>query len=90
MLMGDFAQLPPVMATSLLMGSLIMEKHASGLRGYALAGQKTFRNFTQVLRLMRIHRQKGTDAFKESTVRLAMLPLLWKITSCGKNMRSTL
>ena len=69
-LMGDFAQLPPVLATSLLMGNLIMERHASGLRGYALAGQKTFRNFTQVLRLRRIHRQKGPDAFKESTMRL--------------------
>ena len=58
------------MATSLLVGNPIMERHASGLRGYALAGQKTFRNFTQVLRLMRIHRQKGPDAFKESTMRL--------------------
>ena len=31
---------------------------------------KDIPNFTQVLRLMRIHRQKGPDAFKESTMRL--------------------
>ena len=54
----------------LLVGNLIMEGHVSGLRGYALAGQKTFRNFTQALRLMRNHRQTGRGAFKESTMRL--------------------
>ena len=69
-LMGDFAQLPPVLATSLLLGSAIQERHASGLRGHALAGQKLFRAFTEVLRLKRIHRQKGADVFKESTMRL--------------------
>ena len=67
-LTGDFAQPPPVMATSLLIGNLIMERHTSGLRGHALVGQKTFRNFIQVLRLMRIHQQNGPDAFKESTM----------------------
>ena len=35
----------------------------------ALAGQKTFTEFEDVLRLRRIHRQKGVDAFKESTMR---------------------
>ena len=70
-LMGDFAQLPPVMATSLLTGMPIVERHSSGLRGLALAGQKSFRKyFGNVLRFRRIHRQKGADAFKESTMRL--------------------
>lgn len=70
-LMGDFAQLPPVMATSLLSGMPIVERHNSGLRGLAMAGQRSFRrDFSHVLRFRRIHRQKGADAFKESTMRL--------------------
>ena len=69
--MGDFAQLPPVLATSLLSGMPIVGSHNSGLRGLALAGQRSFRkHFGHVLRFKRIHRQKGADAFKESTMRL--------------------
>ena len=58
-LMGDFAQLPPVLATSLLPG--VPRVHAGGpsVRAMALAGQKTFTEFEDVLRLRRIHRQKG-------------------------------
>ena len=69
-LMGDFAQLPPVLASSLMQGAPILEPPSSGLRGLALAGRQTFARFSQVIRLRRIHRQKGTDAFKESTMRL--------------------
>ena len=45
MLMSDFAQLPPVLATSLLVGMSIVERHNSGLRGFALIGQKSFRKY---------------------------------------------
>ena len=69
-LMGDFAQLPPVLATCLLHGSVIVERHNSGLRPLAFEGQKVFAQFTKVLRFRRIHRQKGVDPFKESTMRL--------------------
>jgi len=70
-LMGDFAQLPPVLATSLLLGMPVVERHNSGLRGLALAGQKSFRKyFNNVVRFRRIHRQKGAHAFQESTMRL--------------------
>ena len=70
-LMGDFAQLPPVMATSLLSGMPIVERHNSGLRGLAMAGQRSFRrDFSHVLRFRRIHRQKGVDEYKECTMRL--------------------
>ena len=44
-LMSDFAQLPPVLATSLLVGMPIVERHNSGLRGFALTGQKSFRKY---------------------------------------------
>ena len=69
-LMGDFAQLPPVLATCLIPGSTLIEKPSSGLRALSLAGQKLFHSITEVLRLRRIHRQKGVDPFKESTMRL--------------------
>ena len=36
----------------------------------ALAGRQTFAQFEDVIRLRRIHRQNGVDAFKESTMRL--------------------
>ena len=36
----------------------------------ALAGRQTFAGFEDVIRLRRIHRQQGVDAFKESTMRL--------------------
>ena len=70
MLMGDFAQLPPVLASSLLEGSPLIESTKSNMRFVALHGRQLFKSFTQVLRLRRIHRQKGADPFKESTMRL--------------------
>ena len=69
-LIGDFAQLPPVLSSSLLAGSTLMESKKSGLRTMALAGRQTFQQFTTVIRLRRIHRILGTDPFKESTMRL--------------------
>ena len=68
--MGDFAQLPPIKATSLLRTSRIEEPTHSDKRKRALQGQERFQSFTQVIRLRRIHRQKGADEYKESTMRL--------------------
>ena len=68
--MGDFAQLPPVLATSLLPHAQVQEARASGLRGRAIQGRLLFQSFAQVIRLRRIHRQKGADPYKESTIRL--------------------
>ena len=83
--MGDFAQLSPIRATSLLRGSRIEEGVRSGLRHRAMQGRLQFEQFMkQVIRLRRIHRQKGADAYKESTMRLrdaAITPedhLLWQ------------
>ena len=69
-LMGDFAQLPPVLASSLLFGAAIVERPALGMRALALAGRQAFAGFSQAIRFRRIHRQKGADAYKESTMRL--------------------
>ena len=70
-LMGDFAQLPPVLATSLMQGMPLVERHNSGLRGFAGMGQKSFRtHFSNVIRFRRIHRMKGVDEYKDSTMRL--------------------
>ena len=35
-----------------------------------LAGRQTINRFDEVIRLRRIHRQKGADGFKDSTIRL--------------------
>ena len=70
MLMGDFAQLPPVLSSSLLEGSPLIESQKSNMRFEALHGRQLFKDFQQILRLRRIHRQKGADPFKESTMRL--------------------
>ena len=70
LLMGDFAQLPPVLATSVLPGMPLTESGGATSRAMALAGRQTFTTFEDVLRLRRIHRQKGVDAFKDSTMRL--------------------
>ena len=69
-LMGDFAQLPPVLSSSLLEGIPVQEGAKSNLRFLALTGRQLFNQFKQVLRLRRIHRQKGADPYKESTMRL--------------------
>ena len=69
--MGDFAQLPPIKATSLLRGSRVEEGVRSGLRNRAIQGRLQFERFMkQVIRLRRIHRQKGADQYKDSTMRL--------------------
>ena len=68
--MGDFAQLPPVRASTLLPGVPLDERKASGLRGHALTGRTRFADFTTVIRLRRIHRQQKADDFKSSTIRL--------------------
>jgi len=68
--MGDFAQLPPVLATSLLSGTPLQDSKNSGLRSFALAGRQLFQTFTDVIRLRRIHRIKSADHYKDSTMRL--------------------
>ena len=68
--MGDFAQLPPVLSTLLLTGSSILDAKNSRLRTYALTGRQRFKQFTDVIRLKRIHRIQGADAYKETTMRL--------------------
>ena len=69
--MDDFAQLTPIKATSLLKGSRVEEGFKSGLRTRATPGRIQFEQFMlQVIRLRRIHRQKGADQYKESTMRL--------------------
>lgn len=68
---GDFAQLPPIMATSLLRNAAVQEKNTTGIAGTrAKSGQRRFAQATHVVRLRRIHRQLGADPFKESTMRL--------------------
>jgi len=69
-LIGDFGQLPPVLASSLLPHSKLLEPQRSGLRAHALQGRLRFQGFVNVVRFRRIHRQKGADLFKESTIRL--------------------
>ena len=69
-LMGDFAQLPPVLARSLLEGAPLLEGARANNRLLGLSGRRVFAGFTSVVRLRRIHRQKGVDPFKESTMRL--------------------
>ena len=83
-LMGDFAQLPPVLASSVLPGMPLMESGGAVARALALAGRQTFAAFEDVIRLRRIHRQKGVDAYKDSTMRLRDVAItvddydLWK------------
>ena len=68
LLMGDFAQIPPVLSTSLMAHMPNVGNSANRL--LALAGRLTFNEFQDVIRLKRIHRQKGVCPFKESTMRL--------------------
>ena len=63
--MGDFAQLPPVLSTSLLPGSSVQEGKKDGMRTLALTGIQTFQTFQDVVRLRRIHRVQGADPFKD-------------------------
>ena len=83
-LMGDFAQLPPVLASSVLPGMPLVESGGAAARALALAGRQAFAAFEDVIRLRRIHRQKGVDAYKGSTMRLRDVAItvddydLWK------------
>ena len=70
LLIGDFAQLPPVRSSSLLAGASIDDPKTGGMRALALTGRQTFQTFEHVVRLRRIHRLLGADPFKESTLRL--------------------
>ena len=70
LLMGDFAQLPPVLSTSLMAGMPLIESAGAAARSMALAGRQAFDTFEDVIRLRRTFRQKGGDAFKDSTMRL--------------------
>ena len=69
-LMGDFAQIPPVLNTSLMAGMPLVESSGDIGRCLALAGRQTFNDLQDVIRLKRIHRQKGVCPFKTSTMRL--------------------
>ena len=80
-LVGDFGQLPPVLATSLI-GRGIQESKQTGLRTRALQGQLHFQEFTDVICLKRIYRQKSSDHYKDSTIRLrdaVCTPDDWKL-----------
>ena len=81
---GDFGQLQPVRASSLLAGSRIVEPAETGRRSKAMCGCRLFQQFECVVRLRRVHRQAAVDEYKPSTLRLrdaAILPSdvdLWK------------
>ena len=80
-LVGDFGQIPPVLATSLL-GQTLQESSHSGLRSRAIQGQRRFQAFDQIICLKRIYRQKVQDDYKDSTIRLrdaVCTPDDWKL-----------
>lgn len=68
-LAGDFGQLPPVLAASLIADKAAQHSHGA-LRSLALQGQIRFRCISDVICLRRIYRQSAQDEFKESTIRL--------------------
>ena len=70
LLIGDVAQLPPVLSSSLLAEAPLQDGKSVGLRSLALAGRETFHTFKQVVRLRRVHRLPGVDRYKESTQRV--------------------
>ena len=59
LLMGDFAQIPRALSTSLLAGMPIVESSGDRARCLALAGRHTFNEFQDVIRPRRIHLQQG-------------------------------
>ena len=69
LLMVDFAQLPLVVSTSLMAGMPLIESGGGVAKSIALAGRQVFNSFEDVVRLRCIYRQKGVDAFKDSTKR---------------------
>jgi hypothetical protein len=69
LLVGDFGQLPPVKGVSLISGRVT--RTGTGLfRSRAFAGQRRFKDFTDVIRLWRVYRQSAADHFKDSTINL--------------------
>jgi ATP-dependent DNA helicase PIF1 len=62
-IVGDFAQIPPIGDSSLITA-------VKGQHQKASAGQRLFRTFRQVIRLRRVYRQRGKSAYKDSTLRL--------------------
>ena len=65
LLMGDFAQLPPVLSSSLLAEAPLHDGKSAGLRSLALAGLRTSHTFQQIVRLRRVHRLPGADRYNE-------------------------
>ena len=63
LLVGDFAQIPPIGDPSLI-------TPAKGQAREAAAGQRLFQQFTEVIRLRRVYRQEGKSPLKDSTLRL--------------------
>jgi len=59
-----------VLSTSLMAGMPLSESGGAAARSMALAGRQVFNTFEDVIRLRRMHRQRGVDAFKDSTMRL--------------------
>ena len=49
LLMGDFAQLPPVLSTSLMAGMPLIESGGAAARSMALAGRQVFGAFDDVI-----------------------------------------
>ena len=70
LVMGDFAQLPPVLSSTLLPDVPVVVGAQKNTRFLAMQGRQIFSEITQIIRLRRVHRQKGADLFKESTLRL--------------------
>ena len=72
LLMGDFAQLPPALCTSLMARMPIKRGRAVGT-SLVLAGKQTFNSFDDVIRLRRIHRQPRIDDMKLTSGRARKL-----------------
>jgi hypothetical protein len=69
LLVGDFGQMPPILASSLI-GAAILDRGNAITRCRAASGQRRFQRLQNVIMLRRIYRQAGQDAFKDSTLRL--------------------
>ena len=63
LVMGDFAQLPPVLSSTLLPDVPVVEGAQKNTRFLAMQGRQIFSEITQIIRLRRVHRQKGADFF---------------------------
>ena len=80
LLVGDFGQTAPIDPSSLI--DAFDREAPSSADSFNNTGQRLFREFTDIVRLRRVHRQKGASEFKESTLRLrdgAMTPRDWDL-----------